>query len=134
MSDFDEITERMRRFPQIIQKMLSLQVKAAGILTVLVAVIFGKHAGVSALIGSVSVIFGVLLASKIAHKTALSKEPAAIIINVLKAEAVKIFVVLVSLWSAFKFYTALVPFALIAGLVLSAIISGASITKLNEDQ
>jgi len=63
----------------------------------------------------------------------LSKEPAAIIINVLKAEAVKIFVVLVSLWLAFKFYTALVPFALIAGLVLSAIISGASITKLNED-
>jgi F0F1-type ATP synthase assembly protein I len=53
---------------------------------------------------------------------------------VLKAEAVKIFVVLVSLWSAFKFYTALVPFALIAGLVLSAIISGASITKLNEDK
>ena len=93
MSDIDEITERMKRFPQIIQKMLSLQVKAAGILTVLVAVIFGKHAGVSALIGSVSVIFGVLLASKIAHKTALSKEPAAIIINVLKAEAVKIIIV-----------------------------------------
>ena len=55
MSDIDEITERMKRFPQIIQKMLSLQVKAAGILTVLVAAVFGKHAGVSALIGSVSV-------------------------------------------------------------------------------
>jgi hypothetical protein len=49
MSDIDEITERMKRFPQIIQKMLSLQVKAAGILTVLVAVIFGKHAGANLL-------------------------------------------------------------------------------------
>ena len=54
MSDIDEITERMKRFPQIIQKMLSLQVKAAGILTVLVVLVFGKHAGISALIGSVS--------------------------------------------------------------------------------
>jgi len=133
VSDIDEITERMKRFPQIIRQMMSLQAKAAVILAVLGAAVFGKHAGISALIGSVSVIFGVLLASKIAHKTALSKEPAAIIINVLKAEAVKIFVILVSLWLAFKFYVGLVPFALIIGLVVSAIISGASITKLNED-
>jgi hypothetical protein len=36
------------------------------------------------------------------------------------------------LWIAFKFYKALVPLALIVGLAVAAILSGASIVKLNK--
>jgi ATP synthase protein I len=40
--------------------------------------------------------------------------------------------VITVLWVTFKFYKALVPLALIFGLGIAAILSGASIAKLNK--
>lgn len=117
----------MMAFPPI-----SWQIKASFALTVFVAVLFGLQAGISVFIGIISVTVGMLIASRIAKRTSKSKEPFGIMINMLKAEAVKIIVVILVLWIAFKFYKALVPLALIVGLGAAAILSGASIVKLNK--
>jgi ATP synthase protein I len=111
---------------------INWQVKASFGLTVFVVIVFGLDAGISVLIGLMSVIAGMMIGSRIAHRTSKSKEPFGIVINMLKAEAVKIIVVITVLWIAFKFYKALVPLALIVGLAVAAILSGASIVKLNK--
>jgi ATP synthase protein I len=48
----------------------------------------------------------------------------------LKAEAVKILIIIFLLWLAFNFYEQIVPLANICGVIIAAIISGISITKL----
>jgi ATP synthase protein I len=112
--------------------LINWQMKASFVLTVFVVILFGLDAGISVLIGLMSVVSGMIIGSRIAHRTAKSKEPFGIVINMLKAEAVKIIVVITVLWIAFKFYKALVPLALIVGLAVAAILSGASIVKLNK--
>lgn len=59
-----------------------------------------------------------------------NKEASAILINLLKAEATKILVIIVLLVMIFKMYTQLVPFALIAELAAAALFSGAALSKL----
>jgi ATP synthase protein I len=105
--------------------------KASFVLTIFVAILFDLDAGISGLIGMMSVVSGMIIGSRIANRTSQSKEPFGILINMLKAEAVKIIVVVAVLWIAFKFYKALVPLALIFGLAVAAILSGASIVKFN---
>ncbi len=121
--------------------LISWQVKASFVLTVVVATLFGLyyadlnaaiHAGISIVIGIMSVVSGMTIGLNIANRSLKSKEPFGIVINMLKAEAVKILVVITVLWVAFKFYKALIPLALIVGLAFAAILSGASIVKLNK--
>jgi ATP synthase protein I len=53
-----------------------------------------------------------------------------VLINMLKAEAVKIVLIALLLLIAFKLYKQLVPMALMAGLAASALFSGAALSKL----
>jgi ATP synthase protein I len=48
----------------------------------------------------------------------------------LKAEAVKILIIIFLLWLAFKFYEQIVPLANICGVIIAAVVSGISVTKL----
>ena len=111
---------------------INWQIKVSVVLVVAITILFGQNAGLSVLIGMMSVASGMLIGSRIANKTSKSKEPFGIVMNMLKAEAVKIIVVITVLWVTFKFYKALVPLALIFGLGIAAILSGASIAKLNK--
>ena len=56
----------------------------------------------------------------------------AILIAMLKGEAVKIFVIALLLFITFKVYSDLVPMALIIGLAASAILSGAAFFGLDK--
>ena len=56
--------------------------------------------------------------------------PGAILIALLKAEAVRVIVIVLLLLAAFKFYKGLVPLALIGGLTAAALISGAGLRTL----
>ena len=95
-----------------------------------IAIFFGLNASISAMLGGVSVIFGALAATAIVKRSASSKDSTAILINMLKAEAVKILVIIVLLLIIFKVYKQLVPFALIAGLAAAALFSGVALSKL----
>ena len=87
---------------KVFKKMLQWQLIATLIVAVMAAIISGHHAGFSALIGGTCVVVGAYFASKIAQRS--SKEAATVLVNLLKAEAVKIVIIVVLLFIAFKVY------------------------------
>ena len=115
----------------IFSKMLRLQLIATAVIAVVSLVILGLHAGISALLGGLAVTIGAFIAAKIAQRN--KQDATAVLINLLKAEAVKVIVIFVLLLIVFKVYKQLVPFALIAGLAAAALVSGAAMSKLNTD-
>lgn len=110
--------------------MLKIQLIATLAVAVVVLFISGLNASISAMLGGASVLLGASAASAIAKRGEKSTEASVILINLLKAEAVKILVIIVLLVIIFKLYKQLVPFALIAGLAAAALFSGAALSKL----
>lgn len=125
---------------QVYKKMLKLQLIATFSVTILVfilAKILGsnspEHAGISALAGGMSALLGGLAGTLIAKNGDKKNDAGAILITMLKAEAVKIFVIALLLFLTFKLYNEhLVPIALILGLAASAILSGAAFIGLDK--
>lgn len=115
------------------RNMLRWQVMATVAVTIVSFVVSGPQAAVSALLGGVSVIIGAWFASRIAEKGRSKTDPTAVLLNLLKAEAVKILIIAITLFVVFKLYQALVPFALIAGLAAAALFSGAALAKSQVD-
>jgi ATP synthase protein I len=114
----------------VFSKMLKVQLVATLAVAVVALLVSGLSAGVSAVLGGASVVLGALAATAIAKRGANQADPTAILLNLLKAEAVKILVIIVLLVIIFKVYRQLVPFALIAGLAAAALFSGAALSKL----
>ena len=115
----------------VFSKMLRLQLIATAIVAIASLAISGLHAGLSALLGGAAVIIAAFVASKIAQRKSI--EAAAVLVNLLKAEAVKVLIIIVLLFLVFKVYKHLVPFALIVGLAAAALVSGAAMSKLDKD-
>jgi ATP synthase protein I len=122
----------MENTTTVFSKMLRLQIIATAIVAIASLLISGLHASISALAGGVAVILGALIGARIAQRK--NKEAAAVLVNLLKAEAVKIIVIVAILFVTFKVYKQLVPFALIAGLAAAALISGAVMSKLDKTE
>ncbi len=114
----------------VFSKMLKVQLIATLTVAVVALLVSGLNAGVSAVLGGASVVLGALAATAIAKRGANQTDPTAILLNLLKAEAVKILVIIILLVIIFKVYRQLVPFALIAGLAAAALFSGAALSKL----
>ena len=107
--------------------LLTSQLLAIVAVALVAYVISGLHAGLSALAGGLSVFLAALIASKIAKSK--SKLAGAVLMQMLKAELIKIVLIVLFLFGVFKGYKELVPGALIAGLAVAAIMSGAAISK-----
>lgn len=107
--------------------MLRAQWVATMVVAFVAYFISGKHAGLSALAGGFSVLIAAFVATKIANTK--SKNPSVILVSMLKAELVKILLIVVLLFLVFKYYQALVPGALLAGLGVAAIISGIAVSR-----
>lgn len=60
--------------------------------------------------------------------------PSAILITLLKAEAVKLLIIAMLLLVIFKYYQGLVPLSLIGGLAGSALASGAGLRAVNNEK
>ncbi|PPC88298.1 MAG: hypothetical protein CTY37_01390 [Methylotenera sp.] len=117
---------------KVFSKMLQWQLSATLVVMLVAYIVSGVHAAISALAGGLSVTIGAYFASKIAQRS--SKEAATVLVNLLKAEAVKIVIIVVLLFITFKVYKQLVPFALIAGLAAAALFSGAAMSKLDKTE
>lgn len=115
----------------VFSKMLKIQCIATLAVAVVAFILSGANAALSAVLGGASVIIGAYIASKVASRGKNNTDPSAILINLLKAEAVKILVIIVLLLITFVVFKQLVPFALIAGLAAAALFSGAALSKLN---
>ncbi len=117
---------------EVFSKMLQWQLSATLAVIIIALIVSGMHAAISALAGGLAVTVGAYFASKIAQRS--SKEAATVLVNLLKAEAVKIVIIVVLLFITFKVYRQLVPFALIAGLAAAALFSGAAMSKLDRTE
>ena len=130
MINRENISIKKSLFPSIIIDTLKKLVLASVVTAVIVFVFFGMHAGISLLLGAVPVIVGLLVTTPIAYKSHDTKKASTIVISALKAEVVKILIIIFLLWLAFKFYEQIVPLANICGVIIAAIVSGISVTKL----
>lgn len=113
----------------VFSKMLLIQLIATLIVSVVAFFISGLHACISALLGGGSVLLGASAAALVAKRSVESKNASSVLINLLKAEAIKIILIILLLIIIFKFYKELVPLALIAGLAAAALFSGAALSK-----
>lgn len=114
----------------VFSKMLKIQLVATLIVAVIAMVVSGLNASISAMLGGACVLAGAGVAAMIAKRSTNTEDASSILVNLLKAEAVKILMIIVLLVIIFKVYKELVPFALIAGLAAAAIFSGAALSKL----
>lgn len=114
--------------------LVSKTLQAQSIATLVVALVgfvgFGQHAGISVLIGGLVVLIGTFVGTQITKKGSSLKTGGAVLVNLLKAEAVKIGIILIGLWLAFQYYQQLVPLGLIAGLAAGAIFSAVALSKI----
>ncbi|MFZ9642994.1 MAG: ATP synthase subunit I [Candidatus Methylopumilus sp.] len=125
---------------QVYKQMLKWQLLATVSVAVLAFIlaksfgaVSGQYAAISALAGGMSAVFGGLAGAMIARRGDKKNDAGAILITMLKAEAVKIFVIALLLFLTFKLYNEhLVPIALILGLAASAILSGAAFFGLDK--
>lgn len=122
----------------VFKRMIKMQIIATIVVAVVAYVVSGFNAGLSAMAGGFAAIAGSFAGALVAtgksqgdHKNS-QQNAGSMLIRLLKAEAVKIAVVVLVLWMVFKFFSGLVPLALIFGLAGAALFSGVAITSINE--
>jgi ATP synthase protein I len=132
MKDFDLITEKLGGLPKQLKKMLLRQVIVASVLFLFLVYYYSLALGLSLLIGFGAVLGGFVLSFPIAKINVKGQPASSVIINIIKAELVKLIFIIVALWLGFKFYTDIQPFGLVLGLAISALMSGLAISKLDK--
>jgi ATP synthase protein I len=110
--------------------MIKMQLIVSLVVTIGAWFIDGPHAGVSAIAGGGAVILGSLASFWVIREK--QQEAGSMLVKLLKAEAVKIAVIFLTLLLAFKMMSHLVPLALISGLGAAALISGAAVFSIKE--
>jgi ATP synthase protein I len=117
---------------QVFQRMIRLQIMATMAVTIAAFALVGLHGGISAMAGGGAVIAGGLAASRMVTGNKQDKNAGTVLVKLLKAEAVKILVIVLVLGLVFKLYAGLIPWAMIVGLSAAALLSGAAIYSANE--
>ena len=117
-------------FPSLMIEMLRKLCLTSIISALVVSVTFGLHAGISVFLGALAVIIGLAISIPIANRSRETKKAPKILVNALKAEGVKILIIIFLLWLIFNFYENIVPIAIVFGLSIAAIYSGIGVTKI----
>jgi ATP synthase protein I len=110
--------------------MIKMQLIVTLVVTLGAWLLGGSPAGVSAFAGGGAVILGSLASFWVVREK--QQEAGTMIVELLKAEAVKIVVIFLTLLLLFKLMSGLVPLALISGLGAAALISGAAVFSIKE--
>ena len=131
MSLVDNLIEKLEGVPKQLKKMLLRQFIVLSILFVLTYYIYSIELALSIVLGFVAVIVGVMISTPLAKLKTKGLSASSVLVNILKAELVKLGVIILLLWLSFKFYSNLIPFGLMLGLIISALMSGLAISKLD---
>jgi len=117
-------------FPPYVKNMLIKLSSISVISALIVSGFFGLHAGISVLSGALVVIIGLIVSTPIANKSRGTNKASSIVMDALKAEGVKILIIILLLWVIFNFYEDKVPLAIVFGLAIAAIFSGIGLIKI----
>ena len=131
MSLVDNLIEKLEGVPKQLKKMLLRQFIVLSILFVLSYYIYSIELALSIVLGFVAVIVGIVISTPLAKLKTKGLSASSVLVNILKAELVKLGVIILLLWLSFKFYANLIPFGLMLGLIISALMSGLAISKLD---
>ncbi|EDZ64395.1 conserved hypothetical protein [beta proteobacterium KB13] len=131
MSLVDNLIEKLEGVPKQLKKMLLRQFIVLSILFVLSYYIYSIELALSIVLGFVAVIVGIVISIPLAKLKTKGLSASSVLVNILKAELVKLGVIILLLWLSFKFYSNLIPFGLMLGLIISALMSGLAISKLD---
>ncbi len=126
-----QVNKKKGLFPPYVKNMLIKLGTISTISALIVLGFFGLHAGISVLSGAFVVIIGLIVSTPIANKSRDTTKASSIVMDALKAEGVKILIIILLLWAIFNFYEDKVPLAIIFGLAVAAIFSGIGLTKLD---
>ncbi len=107
--------------------MIRSQLLATAVVAIVAFVVSGMSAGLSAIAGGLAVTLAAFIAAKVAISK--RKDAASVLGSMLKAELIKIVLIVLFLYITIREFEALVPWALIIGLAAAAIISGSAISK-----
>ena len=132
MKDSGLITEKLEGLPKQLKKMLLRQAIVASVLFLFLVYYYSLALGLSLLIGFGAVLGGFVLSFPIAKINVKGQPASSVIVNIIKAELVKLIFIIVALWLGFKFYIDIQPFGLVLGLAISALMSGLAISKLDK--
>ena len=132
MKDSGLITEKLGGLPKQLKKMLLRQAIVASVLFLFLVYYYSLALGLSLLIGFGAVLGGFVLSFPIAKINVKGQPASSVIVNIIKAELVKLIFIIVALWLGFKFYMDIQPFGLVLGLAISALMSGLAISKLDK--
>ncbi len=126
-----KVNTKKEFFPPYLKNML-IKLSIISVISALIVLsLFGLHAGTSVLFGAFAVVAGLIVSAPIANKSSRTKEASTILMDALKAEGVKIIVIIISLWAIFNFYENKVPLAIVFGLAIAAIFSGIGLTRVD---
>jgi len=131
MSLVDKLIEKLEGVPKQLKKMLLRQFIVLSILFVVSYYIYSIELALSIVLGFVAVIVGIVISTPLAKLKTKGLSASSVLVNILKAELVKLGVIILFLWLSFKFYSNLIPFGLMLGLIISALMSGLAISKLD---
>ena len=115
---------------RVFATMLAWQTGATSVLTSITYFFYGKHAAISAFFGGFSIIFAAAIASAIFVRNRNKHDATAILISLIVSEIVKLLFIFTFLFLVFKHYKNLMPVALIIGLIVALLMSGAAMGKL----
>lgn len=131
MSLVDNLIEKLEGVPKQLKKMLLRQFIVLSVLFVLSYYIYSIELALSIVLGFVAVIVGIVISTPLARLKTKGLSASSVLVNILKAELIKLGVIILLLWLYFKFYSNLIPFGLMLGLIISALMSGLAISKLD---
>ena len=131
MSLVDNLIEKLEGVPKQLKKMLLRQFIVLSILFVVSYYTYSIELALSIVLGFVAVIVGIVISTPLAKLKTKGLSASSVLVNILKAELVKLGVIILLLWLSFKFYSNLIPFGLMLGLIISALMSGLAISKLD---
>lgn len=118
------------RWQIIITVLISgISLLVAGMSAAISAVVGGASVIAGGFIGMISGLAGLKMARRLNGLT-----PSVVLMSWLKAEAIKVLVIVMLLLVTFKFYRGLVPVFLILGLAGSALASGAGLRAINNEK
>ena len=131
MSLVDNLIEKLEGVPKQLKKMLLRQLIVLSLLFVVSCYIYSIDLALSIVLGFVAVIVGIVISTPLAKLKTKGLSASSVLVNILKAELVKLGVIILVLWLSFKYYSNLIPFGLMLGLIISALMSGLAISKLD---
>ena len=116
----EEAQEWRRRNPQVsAQRVIGMQVLAAGIVTVIMFAWWGRAAGMSAAYGALAVLMPAMVLARGLRRQSKVRDPAAVFMSFVVWEAVKVVLTVSLLLAAPKLVPSLNWLALVAGFVVT---------------